>query len=278
MNMKDKGAAALRTARGLRDQQLPLYQIIFQSLRDEILSGHYDAEGALPSELSLEERYKVSRITIRRACDELERAALIERSKGRSARLLPRLSPVVMDVRQELEMHRAEGLDMRPKVLHFAWIIPDPILAETLAIPETEKVLWVSRLRSRHGAPVHHSSVHIPQRYGTGISEELLGRMQLLDLWKMLGHTVSSADQIMSAAPASPAMAELLELKSGDPIFCFRRLMRDADGVPMGLLYSSFRWDRFTYSMSLKQSEVEAQGKLNRKTGLLPEDGQVIDV
>ena len=122
----------LRTARGLRDQQMPLYQIIFQSLRDEILSGRYDAAGQLPSELSLEERYKVSRITIRRACDELERAALIERSKGRSARLLPRLSPVVMDVQQELELHKVEGLDMRPKVLHFAWIIPDAILAETL--------------------------------------------------------------------------------------------------------------------------------------------------
>lgn len=276
--MRGKGPAALQTARGLRDKQLPLYQIIFQSLRDDILSGRYDAEGSLPSELSLEERYKVSRITIRRACDELERAALIERSKGRSARLLSRLSPVVMDVRQELEMHRAEGLDMRPKVLHFAWIIPDPILMETLAIPETEKVLWVTRLRSRHGAPVHHSSVHIPQRYGTGISEELLGRIQLLDLWKMLGHTVSSADQIMSAAPASPPMAELLDLEPGDPIFCFRRLMRDADGRPMGLLYSSFRWDRFTYSMSLKQSEVEAQGKRNRKTGLLAGEDLIIDV
>jgi GntR family transcriptional regulator len=183
-----------------------------------------------------------------------------------------------MDVRQELEMHRAEGLDMRPKVLHFAWIIPDPILIETLAIPETEKVLWVTRLRSRHGAPVQHSSVHIPQHYGTGISEELLGRIQLLDLWKMLGHTVSSADQIMSAAPASPPIAELLDLEPGDPIFCFRRLMRDADGRPMGLLYSSFRWDRFTYSMSLKQSEVEAQGKRNRKTGLLTEEDLIIDV
>src|ERR1700722_17582957 len=126
--MRARGPAAIRTARGLRVQQLPLYQIIFQSLRDEILSGRYDAEGALPSELSLDQRYKVSRITIRRACDELERAALIERSKGRSAKLLPRLSPVVRDVRQELEMHRAEGLDMRPKVLHFAWVIPDAIL------------------------------------------------------------------------------------------------------------------------------------------------------
>jgi len=40
---------------------------------------------------------------------------------------------------------------------------------------------------------VHHSSVHIPQRYGARISEELLGTMQLIDLWKKLGHVVASA-------------------------------------------------------------------------------------
>ena len=102
--------------------------------------------------------------------------------------------------------------------------------------------------------------------------------MQLIDLWRMLGHVVASADQIMSAAPASPAMAQMLDLEPGDPIFCFRRLMRDADRRPMGLLYSSFRWDRFTYSMSLKQSEVEAQGKRNKKTGLLPADDLIIDI
>ncbi len=257
--MRTTGASVLRVNRRKREPQLPLYQIIFQRLRDEILSGRYDEEGALPSELSLETRFRVSRITIRRACDELDRAALVERSKGRAAQILPRLSPVVIDVQKELEMHRAEGLDMRPKVLHFAWIIPDAILAETLAVPTTEKVLWVIRLRSRNGAPVQHSSVHIPLRYGTGISEELLGSMQLIDLWRMRGHVVASAEQILSAAPASEAIAPALDMEPGDPIFCFRRLMRNVDGSPMGLLYSSFPWDRFTYRMSLKQNPGEIQ-------------------
>jgi GntR family transcriptional regulator len=163
--------------------------------------------------------------------------------------------------------------------LHFAWIIPDPILAETLAIEETEKVLWVTRLRSRHNAPVQHSSVHIPQRYGTGISEELLGRMQLIDLWRMRGHVVKSADQIMSAAPASADIAQLLDLEPGDPIFCFRRLTRDAEGRPMGLLYSSFRWDRFTYSMSLKQNSNDIQRKQGAKSpGVFTTDEMILEM
>jgi DNA-binding GntR family transcriptional regulator len=39
--------------------QLPLYQVVFQTLRDEIVSGRFDDFGQLPSELSLEERFGV---------------------------------------------------------------------------------------------------------------------------------------------------------------------------------------------------------------------------
>jgi len=239
--------------------QLPLYQLVFQTLRDEIVSGRFDDFGQLPSELSLEERFGVSRITIRRACDELERAALIERSKGRSARLVPRLPPVVSDVRQELETHKSQYQDMAPKVLHFAWITPDAVLADTLDIPLTEKVLWVTRLRSRRKRPVSHTSVFITHRCGLGIAKDMLETTQLIDLWRAMGHHIGSADQIMSAAPAAEPVASLLGLKPGEPIFCIRRLFRDDHGRPMGLLYASLRWDRFTHSMSLEENSFRAQ-------------------
>jgi len=246
----------------IQDQpQLPLYQLVFQTLRDEIVSGRFDDFGQLPSELSLEERFGVSRITIRRACDELERAALIERSKGRSARLVPRLPPVVSDVRQELETHKAQHQDMAPKVLHFAWITPDPVLADTLDIALTEKVLWVTRLRSRRKRPVSHTSVFIAHRYGVGIAKDMLETTQLLDLWRSMGHVVRSADQIMSAAPAAEPVASHLGLRPGEPMFCIRRLFRGEDGRPMGLLYASLRWDRFTYSVSLEENSFRPPGR-----------------
>ncbi len=260
-----KRTAAEKTATDGSASQQPLYQMVLQVLRDEILSGRYDAAGALPSELALEERFEVSRITIRRACDELERAALIKRSKGRSARLLPRLPPVVTNVEQEIETLKAQAIDMRPKVLHFAWIIPDASLRETLEVPQNEKVLWVTRLLSRRRAPVSHTSVYIPQKYGVGISEDLLGRMQLIDLWKSRGLLVHSAEQIMTAAPASMLIAKLLHLDPGAPLFCIRRLMRAQGGKPMGLLYASLRWDRFSYNMSLTQNNVELQASAATK-------------
>jgi GntR family transcriptional regulator len=233
----------------------PLYARVYQSLRDEILSDRYPVGGALPSEYTLEQRFLVSRITVRRALEELERAGLIERSQGRSATILPRPSPLVVDVGQEIASVLAEAADMRPRILSFRWIRPEPDMAETLQVEPGSRVLWVTRLRRRLGQPVSHTSVYMPEHIGHDMSEEALDRLHLIDILKSQGHVAASADQLLSAAPAPPGIAKLLDLPAGAPIFSMRRLMRDAEGRPILLLHASMRWDRFSYRMSLRQTK-----------------------
>ncbi|MBW4021678.1 MAG: GntR family transcriptional regulator [Proteobacteria bacterium] len=236
----------------------PLYARVYQALRDEILSDRYPAGGLLPSECALERRFLVSRITIRRGLEELERAGLIERSQGRSATVLPRPAPIVADVTEAFAAHVAESADMRPRVLSFRWIRPEMDLAETLEVPPDSRVLWVTRLRRRHGQPVSHTSVHLPEHIGRELTEDLLGRLQLLDALKLHGHVADSAEQLLSAAPAPPKIAKHLDLAPGAPIFSMRRLMRDVGGRPMLLLHASMRWDRFSYRLSLRQTRPGA--------------------
>ncbi len=60
----------------------PLYQTILDELRTKITSGVLQPNQALPTELELAELYKVSRITSKRAMEELEREGLIIRKRG----------------------------------------------------------------------------------------------------------------------------------------------------------------------------------------------------
>ena len=233
----------------------PLYARVYQSLRDEILSDRYSVGGALPSEYTLEQRFLVSRITVRRALEELERAGLIERSQGRSATVLPRPAPLVVDVGQAIESGLAEAADTRPRILSFRWIRPESDLAEALQVDPVRRVLWVTRLRRRLGQPVSHTSVHMPEHIGCEMSEEALDQLNLIDILKSRGHVADSAEQLLSAAPAPPGIAKLLDLAPGAPIFSLRRLMRDADGRPILLLHASMRWDRFSYRLSLRQTK-----------------------
>ena len=50
---------------------VPLYVQVVECLKRDIENGVYNATGRIPTEAELAEQYKVSRITIRRAVDDL---------------------------------------------------------------------------------------------------------------------------------------------------------------------------------------------------------------
>lgn len=63
----------------------PLYKKILTDLREEILSGKLTVEEQLPTEKELSDRYQVSRITSKRALNELEQEGLIYRVRGKGS-------------------------------------------------------------------------------------------------------------------------------------------------------------------------------------------------
>ncbi len=63
----------------------PLYSIIYDHLRDEILRQHYAPGARLPTEVELAKDFGVSRITSKRAMEELERDGYIYRQRGRGS-------------------------------------------------------------------------------------------------------------------------------------------------------------------------------------------------
>ena len=60
----------------------PIYQVIVRDITDQIAQGGLKPGDRLESELSLAERYGVSRMTLRQALGELESSGLVVRRHG----------------------------------------------------------------------------------------------------------------------------------------------------------------------------------------------------
>ena len=58
------------------------YPLIKSTLKDRLLGGHYTEGLPLPSEPQLAREFEVSRMTARRAIDELEREGYVYRVQG----------------------------------------------------------------------------------------------------------------------------------------------------------------------------------------------------
>lgn len=235
----------------------PLYARVQTAIRDAIRNGRLAAGSVLPSEKELEAEYGVSRITVRRALEELEREGLVMRGQGRVARVA---QPLVSVVRTEIEDDLAAILDLvrgtDAKVLSFNWLLVGEPMKSKLESAENEPVLRVDRLRSNGGKAMLHTCAHVPAWIGAKLDRDALTERTMLDILMMSGITISSAEQIMRAAPCPASIAPLIELSSGDPVFQIERLVRDDKARPIQHLVATFRWDFFSYRISSTRSEA----------------------
>ena len=64
-----------------RNSLLPLYHQVEEHLRQDIANGVYRADHPIPTELELQEKFNVSRETIRKAVANLVLSGLVEKRR-----------------------------------------------------------------------------------------------------------------------------------------------------------------------------------------------------
>ena len=70
------------------ERKKPLYEQIFEHYRDKIVNRELMPGDQLPTEMEMAEIFGVSRITTKRALEELEREGLIYRKRGQGSFVL----------------------------------------------------------------------------------------------------------------------------------------------------------------------------------------------
>ncbi len=254
----------------MMDDAQPLYAKVQSTLRAAIRSGALSAGANLPSEKDLEAVHGVSRITVRRALEELEREGLVVRGRGRQARVV---EPLVSAVYTAIEDDLAAMLELvrgtEARVLAFKWRLPDDGIKACLQLSGEEPVLQVDRLRGLAGRPMLHTTAHVPAWVGARLTRETLSERTMLDTLAQSGLQLATATQEMHAAPCPAAVAPLIGLAPGEPVFVIRRLVGDNQGRPVQNLVATFRWDSFSYritstgSAGSRRVEMTGAGRLN---------------
>ena len=260
-----------------QDGQTTLYQQVQMAISDMIESHRLRPGEALPSEKELEVTYGVSRITVRRALEELEKSGRVVRSKGKSARVA---QPLQAHARTRLDDDFVTMLDLvrgtQPQILTFEWQLPDDEIYALLEMNSREPVLRVDRIRSANGRPTLHTIAHVPASIGVKLEKDELATSSMIEELAKSGILPVHVDQYMSAVPCDEKIATFLEVEPGSPIFQIHRLVRDDSGKVIQSLVISFRGDNFTYHLSavFKEDsegvEVASTPLLNRGTGVLP--------
>ena len=203
----------------------PRYQLIADDLRQRIRAGGFTAGRLLPSEANLSEEFSVSRVTVRRALEQLRESGLIDSRQG--------LGWFVAGdpVRQQLgeldtleQQLAASGAESTRQVLDFAFIDAP---ARVEAVLHERRVLEVRRLNLADGEPFARVTVWCPEGLASRFSRH---DVEARPFYELLDVRVKGAEQTIGASAASATDAELLDVPTGSPVLVCERTTRSDDG------------------------------------------------
>lgn len=237
-----------RTLAPDRSNATPLYIQVANSLRDAINEGALHVGGALPSERTLSALTGASRVTIRKATEQLVDEGLLLRRQGSGTYVAPRieqrggaLTGFSADAR-----HRGEA----PASI---WIMrtlssPTPEEAAVLAITPTAQVARLGRVRLANGDPLAIEHAVVPAHLLPDLEHVGGSLYAALDI---SGNRPARGSQRLRASLATSVEAGLLSIREGSEILRIERRTFLADGTPVELTRSAYRGDRYDFVTDL---------------------------
>ena len=239
----------------------PLYHQIYLILRERIADGSIGSNATVPGEHELMRLYGVSRITAKRALDELAGEGLVVRERGRGTRVnsAPPTPPFRASIEGLLENLLVMGLKTKVELLEFGYVQAPAEAAAALGCAIGQTVQRAVRIRHIAGAPFSHLVTYVPEAIGRTYSRRDLASKPLLSLLERSGIRVSRADQVISAKLADSQVARHLNIEVGSALLKITRIVRGQRGRPVEYITGLYRPDRYQYAMSLSRVQDRSQ-------------------
>lgn len=241
----------------------PLYHQIFAMLRERILDGSFAPGSSFPSESEIESALCVSRITARRALDELAARGLIIRGQGRRSTVAPYRprTRLLAGVEGMIENNRRMGDLTTVELLERADVPAGPELLQQLRLKRGELVQRSVRVRSIEGVPFSYAITHLPRRVARLIRAERMSTEPLIELLERAGIVIGRSEQTISARNATSEVARALHVDIGAALLESERVVFDDADRPVEAIQVLYRPDVYRYAVDLRRTQSE-EGKI----------------
>jgi GntR family transcriptional regulator len=227
----------------------PKFIQVAQILREAIDQGRYKPGEKLPSEKELVQEFGVSRITAIAALDELVKAHLAFRERGRGTFVAkPFVSNFSFFTSYTEDMHE-RGLNPSSRLISLQIQPPDPQTAEKLKVPAEGTYYCLVRVRLANNEPVALQHAYLPMELYPDLAAQDFEQQYLYEvIRRTYGFKPTWAEAIVESAAASAEEASLLKVKTGAPVLMLWNLTLDDRYLPLEYVRSVYRADRFSFS------------------------------
>jgi len=234
---------------GLPELTSPAFSPLYQQIKALMLRSLQQAEWgpgeAIPSEIDLAARFKVSQGTVRKAIDELAGENLLVRRQGKGTFVATHAEEQVQFRFLRLTPDSGEAGGMTRRLIDCKRQRAPVDVARALQLRASDPVIRVRRLLSFRDTPVVLDEIWLPAHLFKGLTAQRLAhhRGPMYGLFESeFGVRMIRAEEKIRAVAADAAGAELLALEPGSPLLSVERLSMTYGDAPVELrrgLYST---------------------------------------
>ena len=152
-----------------------LKEQLINIIKSDIETGVYKEGELLPREIDYEEKYGVSRITVRAAIGELEQKGYVERIKGKGTIVLKyRKSEPLLKIEGFTDEMKAKGIIPTTASAVIKLVKADADCAEALGIDKGMPVYELIRVRCINGIPIVRFKTYIKSTIDMSLDSNLI--------------------------------------------------------------------------------------------------------
>ncbi|NML46825.1 GntR family transcriptional regulator [Ramlibacter sp. G-1-2-2] len=235
----------------------PLYQQIKGLILQSLQAGEWKPGEAIPSEMELAARFRVSQGTVRKAIDELAAENLVVRRQGKGTFVSTHAEQHVryrfLKLMPDAGDREEEGPATR-SILDCKRVRASAEIARALQLRTGDAVIQVRRVLAFGGVPTILEDFWLPGANFKGLSADQLathvGPTYVLFEHEFGVRMVRAEEKIRAVAADAP-QAALLALPQGAPLLSVERLSYTYNDVPMELRRGLYRTDTHHYRNDL---------------------------
>jgi GntR family transcriptional regulator len=238
-----------------KNSPIPIYYQLEEIIKGLIEQGELKTGDMLPSEREYATQHEISRMTVRQAITKLVNDGYVYRKKGTGTFVAEKkIEQPLQGLTSFTEDMKARGMDPSNRLIYFR-VVPAPsYIAISLNISEGAPVFEIQRIRLADGVPMALETNYLSESLNPGLSEEVVQSSLYDYIENTLNHKIAEATQIIESSIVSEKEIELLEVKKGSPVLLIERKTFLENGLPLEVVKSVYRADRYRFMINMKRS------------------------
>ncbi|MDR2201467.1 MAG: GntR family transcriptional regulator [Clostridiales bacterium] len=237
----------------MQDVPVPKYYVLKKAIIDMIDAAKPAPNEPIMSEREMVDKFNFSRITVRKAIDELVREGYLYRVQGKGTFVLDggiahdlySLSSCTDDIVRY-------GMKPSRRIISASVGVPDTREGRLLRLSPDEPVFRLERVYYADGVPINYTTTYLPYKYIKGIERFNFEAASLYEtLKKEYCVELTKSTRTLEAVSVKGGAARYLEMDDGAPIIMFRAVtygrIRGGAEIPVETFESAYRTDKFKF-------------------------------